>query len=110
MPNCLDWNSLCTHYWIAIKSIPFQLEIKNNTDDYTADLIERDIGSPNYMNHAFSAYGANADFQNVDLPIFINYGREEDFVIAKDNGITDFKKLVIAKYGKISAAQKVSCF
>ena len=55
------------------------------------------------------------DFQNVlqDLPLFVNYARKEDFQTAQrptdrgGGGIGDFKKLVIAKYGKISAAQKV---
>ena len=55
------------------------------------------------------------DFQNVlqDLPLFVNYARIEDFQTAQrptdrgGGGIGDFKKLVIAKYGKISAAQKV---
>ena len=55
------------------------------------------------------------DFQNVlqDLPLFVNYARKEDFQTAQRStdrgggGIGDFKKLVIAKYGKISAAQKV---
>ena len=55
------------------------------------------------------------DFQNVlqDLPLFVNYARIEDFQTAQrptdrgGGGIVDFKKLVIAKYGKISAAQKV---
>ena len=55
------------------------------------------------------------DFQNElqELPLFVNYAREEDFQTAQrappsGGGIIDFKnKLVIAKYGKISAAQKV---
>ena len=48
-----------------------------------------------------------------DLPLFVNYARKEDFQTAQrptdrgGGGIGDFKKLVIAKYGKISAAQKV---
>ena len=71
-------------------------------------------GNPS-TNQAFSAYGAKVDFQNElqELPVFVNYAREEDFLTAQrappnGGGIGDFKqKLVIAKYGKISAAQKV---
>ena len=101
----------------------FQLEIRNsptNGDVYEAQLIEpleslgNGGGNPR-INQAFSAYGASVDFQNVlqDLPLFVNYARKEDFQTAQRStdrgggGIGDFKKLVIAKYGKISAAQKV---
>ena len=55
------------------------------------------------------------DFQNElqELPLYVNYAREEDFQTAlratpSGGGISDFKnKLVIARYGEISAAQKV---
>ena len=71
-------------------------------------------GNP-YINQAFSAYGASVDFQNElqELPLYVNYAREEDFQTAEraqpnGGGIGDFNnKLVIARYGKISAAQKV---
>ena len=72
-------------------------------------LIERDIiGGQNVTNQAFSAYSTSVDFPNIELPIFVNYAMQKDFILAKKSGISDFnQKMVIAKYGKISAGQKV---
>lgn len=56
-------------------------------------------------NQAFIAYSAKKDIEENAL-IFVNYATEDDFLKAKEI-ITDLKKIVIAKYGKISVAEKI---
>ena len=72
----------------------------------TALPIEPEInGGVNNIIQAFNAYSPKAAIEE-DAPIFINYARIEDFEKAKES-LTDLKKIVIAKYGKISATEKV---
>lgn len=56
----------------------------------------------------FNAYSATGDAESTRL-IYVNYGREEDFYWLKHNKSVDFNNsIVIARYGKLFRANKVS--
>ncbi len=79
---------------------------ENGRINMTALTTETGLGAGSEgSQQAFIAFVAKKDVEE-SAPIFVNYAREEDFAKAKET-IADLKKIVIAKYGKISVADKV---
>ena len=86
----------------------FKVELmQNDRVNYSATLTEAVItgGNPN-SNQAFIAYAAKKEVEE-SAPLFVNFGREEDFLQAKEL-VTDLKKVVIARFGKIALRQMVA--
>ena len=76
--------------------------IEGNRINLTASIKEPEISG---QNQAFVAYSPRKDIEEI-APLFVNYAREEDFLRAREI-VADLKKIVIAKYGKISVAEKI---
>ena len=79
--------------------------------NYTATLRENGLEN-DVIFQAFNAYSPATENPPNDLsdnaPLYVNYARQEDFIRLKEkNPSIDLKKILIARYGHNSVAEKV---